>query len=358
MMGREGTITRRQFVKVSALGVTQFIALLHLQHYLFASPRDYSRLVEFIGLADVEKPLFVFKDFQEEFDEASHKANLEYFAEHPDLITKIYQDLGSDEVHWKLDNLMYRLVFVPEQRDEYASLYERYCRDVIAYILDRTKLKNPFLNILTLQEEKPKMEQRGVTAYLVHNLAKEFIASYVFYSENTKKISIELKGQIFSGTVGSYTTNISMREDGTFQFEPDTYTIWQNSAANPYTALMVPAEETLHVVVREYTNRAIREQLTRNGVNSMDEFQDVVQEWIAIEEGLVGGLVYALLPHFLDKHVKNLPPSSIDADMEFKSTLQKYRYLPKGIELVKRFGCKTALTMHANTPTRVKELLI
>jgi hypothetical protein len=358
IMGREATITRRQFLKASALGGTQFIALLHLPLCLLASPGDYSRLVEFIGLADVAKPLFVFRDFQEEFDAASHKANLEYFAEHPDLMTKIYQDLGSDEVRWKLDNLIHRLVFVPERREEYASLYESYCRDVIGYILDKTKLKNPFLDIRTLQEEKPEMPQRGVTACLVHNLAKEFVARYVFFGQDSKKISIELTGKIFSTTVGSYTTNIYLREDGKFAFEKDRYTLWQNSAANPYTALMVPAEETLHVGVREHTNRAIREQLTQNLVNSVDELQNFVQEWIAVEVALVGGLVYALLPHFLSKHLRNLPPSSIDEDMEFKSRLQEYRYLPQGIELVKRFGIETALNMHANEPARVKELLM
>ena len=358
MMGREPTITRRQFLKVSALGGTQFIALLHLPRYLLASPREYSRLVEFIGLTDVEKPLLAFQDFQEEFDQPSHKANLEYFAEHPDLITKIYQDLGSDKVRWKLDNLMYRLVFVPERRVEYASLYESYCRDVIDYVLDRTKLKNPFLNVQTLQEEKPEMPQRGVTAYLVHNLAKEFVASYVFSNPEHRTIRIELTGKIFSGIVGSYTTNIYLREDGEFEFEKDKYTIWQNSAANPYTALMVPAEETLHVALREHTNRAIKEQLTENPVKRVDELQNIVQEWIAIEEGLVGGVVYAFLPQFLRKHLKNLPSSAIDADMQFKSTLQKYRYLPKGIALVKRFGCETTLNLHANAPTKVKELLI
>ena len=357
-MGPKPTITRRQFLKVSALGGTQLIALLHLPHHLLASPRDYSRLVELIRLADVEKPLLAFQDFQEEFDEPSHKANLEYFAEHQDLITKIYQDLGSDQVRWKLDKLLYRLVFVPERRAEYASLYESYCRNLINYILDRTKLKNPLQNIQTLQEEKPEMPQSGVTAYLVHNLAKEFVASYVFFNQDHKTISIELTGRIFSGTVGSYTTNISLREDGRFEFEKDTYTIWQNSAANPYTALMVPAEETLHVAVREHTNRAIEEQLTENPVKSVDELQNIVQEGIAVEEALVGGLVHALLPQFLKKHSINLPPSSIDADMEFKSTLRKYRYLPKGIELVRRFGCETALTLHANAPTKVRELLL
>ena len=353
----KAAITRRQFLKVSTLRGTQFIALLHLPHYLLASPGDYSRLVEFIGLTDVEKPLLVFKDFQEAFDEASHKANLEYFTENPDLITRIYQDLGRDQIRWKLDNLMHRLVFVPERREEYASLYESYCRDVIGYILDITKLKNPFFNIHTLQVEKPEMPQRGVTAYLVHNLAKEFVASYVFSNQDGKKISIGLKGKIFSSTVGSYTTNIYMREDGNFEFEKDKYTIWQNSAANPYTALMVPPEETLHIVVREHTNRAIQKELAQSLVESVGELQNIVEEWIAIEEALVGGVVYALLPHFLSKQVRNLPPSSIDADMKFKSTLQKYRFLPKGIELVKRFGFETALKMHANAPTKVKELL-
>ena len=358
MTRRKAAITRRQFLKASALSGTQFIALFHLPHYLLASLRDYSRLVDFIGLTDLEKPLLVFKDFQDEFDEASHKANLEYFTDNHDLITKIYQDLGSDEVRWKLDNLMHRLVFVPERREEYASLYENYCRDMIGYILDTTKLKNPFLDIRTLLEERPKMPQCGVTAYLVHNLTKEFVASYVFFSQDGKKISIGLTGKIFSSTVGSYTTNIYIREHGEFEFEKDKCTIWQNSAANPYTALMVPAEETLHVAVREYTNRAIKEHLAQSLVESVGDLQNIVEEWIAIEEALVGGVVYALLPHFLGKQVKNLPPSTIDADMEFKSTLQKYRYLPKGIELVKRLGFETALNMHANAPTKVKELLI
>ena len=358
MMDREPTITRRQFSKIFALGGTQLIALLHLPHYLWASHRDYSRLVEFIGLADVEKPLLAFQDFQKDFDEPSHKANLEYFAEHPDLITKIYHDLGSDQVRWKLDNLRYRLVFVPERRAEYASLYENYCRDVIAYILDRTKLSNPFLNVQTLQEEKPEMPQHGVTAYLVHNLAKEFVASYVFFNQDHKTISIELTGKIFSGKVGSYTTNIYLREDGKFEFEKDNYSIWQNSAANPYTALMVPAEETVHVALREHTNRAIKEQLSENPVKSVGDLQDIVQEWIAVEEGLVGGLVHSLLPHFLRKHLKNLSSSSVKEDMEFKGTLEKYRYLSKGIELVKRIGCETAISIYANTPARLKELLI
>ena len=47
---------------------------------------DYTRLLEFIQLDDQQQPLYVFNDFEEEFDEASHRATRQYFKEHPGLI--------------------------------------------------------------------------------------------------------------------------------------------------------------------------------------------------------------------------------------------------------------------------------
>ena len=41
----------------------------------------------------------------------------------------------------------------------------------------------------------------------------------------------------------------------------NNYTIWQNSAQLTYNALIVPIEETLHIALRPYTEKAIRNEI-------------------------------------------------------------------------------------------------
>ena len=153
------------------------------------TPPNYSRLVEYIQLQDSEAPLYVFEDYGEGFDTASHKANLEYLNSHPDLIKKIRSDLEDTSLRWGLKRLRHRLVFVPERRKEFAALYEYYCEDVIRFILNKTNFKNPFYDILTLDQEKPELATNidGIIVFLVHNLAKEFQATNIFTSQKEKK---------------------------------------------------------------------------------------------------------------------------------------------------------------------------
>ena len=214
------------------------------------TPANYSRLIEFIQLQDREAPLYIFEDYEEGFDTTSHKANLEYLNSHPALIKKIRTDLEGTSLRWGLKRLRHRLLFVPEKRKEFAALYEDYCKDVIRFILNKTNFKNPFYDILTLTQEKPELETNadGVIVFLVHNLAKEFQATNIFTSQKEKKAEIKLNGKIFIGNIGSYASQVELLENGTVEFTRNTYSIWQNSAVNPYTALMTPAEETLHVL--------------------------------------------------------------------------------------------------------------
>ena len=46
---------------------------------------DYTRLLELIQLDDQQQPLYVFNDFEEEFDKASHRATRQYFKKNPGL---------------------------------------------------------------------------------------------------------------------------------------------------------------------------------------------------------------------------------------------------------------------------------
>jgi len=345
-------------LQVSSLGGSFFLGTLYLPSAVFGVVSDYSRLVEMIRLDDKEQPLYAFNAFSDEFDLESHEANVEYFDEHPDLLTRIREDLGPGELRWELDTLKHRLVFVPEKRREYAAYYEKYCSEVIGYILDRTKLDNPYRAIETLLVENPEIPETKVTAYLVHNLAKEFVATYIFSKEDDKRVKIELAGKVFSGVLGSYTSNLVMQEDGSFKAKKATYTIWQNSAKNPYTALAIPVEETLHIALRDYTDKEMKEQLSLGSLKNMRDVQRIVREWMTIEEAAVGGLVQALLPEFLNKHLKSLPHSLIAKDIEARSRFAKYRYLRRGIELAEKVGYQAYLKIYAESPRKFRSLLM
>lgn len=344
-------------------GLLAFVLLMLSAGPLNAEPlhqRSYARLIEFIQMQDKEAPLFVFDDYEVGFDSTSHKANLEYLNTHPGLIKKIRSDLDGAALRWQLKMLQHRLLFVPEKRQEYARLYESYCRDVIRFVLSKTQLPNPFVDIRTLSRERPDLASHmdGVTVFLVHNLAKEFQAINLFTSLNDKKAELKLAGKIFVGNIGSYASQISFQEDGGMEFSRSHYTIWQNSAKNPYTALMTPAEETLHVLLRPYTEKAIEEKIKLLPQKNDRSVRALVDDWVAVEEAVAGGLAYVLMTRFLDQHIPDFPFSLIEADLEEKMKREKYRHLENGIDLVKNMGHKSALGLYQSNPNMVRNLLM
>ena len=319
----------------------------------------YARLVELIKLGDMDGPFSIFSDFENSFDKDLHKANLEYFNQHPELVIKIKADLNDQSVQWRLKNISQRLLYVPETREEYAALFESYCKDVIDEILRLTKFNNPYRGIHTLGSNKLALsETAGINAYIVNNLAKEYISTYVFSNKDRNKIMIELTGKVLLNEVGSFSSYIKINENGSFELSRDSYTIWQNNAENPYTVLITPVEETLHIVLRSYTETAIKNRIQSSKVKTINEMESIVEDWIAIEEAIVGGLVYAILPSLIEKHVRNLPESLVESDIETKSDFKKYRHLRKGISIVQQLGYQLSIKMYQDDPQVFRDLLI
>ncbi|MEW6670390.1 MAG: hypothetical protein AB1427_01725 [Thermodesulfobacteriota bacterium] len=324
------------------------------------TPLNYSRLIEFIQLQDREDPLYVFEDYQEGFDTASQQANFEYLNSNPGLIKKIRTGLAGAPLRWSLQRLRHRLLFVPEKRQVFAALYENYCKDVIRFVLDRTKFANPFHDILTLDLERPRRTSpvEGVMAFLVHNLAKEFQATNIFSGREENKVELKLRGKIFIGDIGSYTSHVELLDSGKIKFSRNTYTIWQNSADNPYTALMTPAEETLHILLRPYTERAIEKQLMRLQQKTVADVKNAADEWIAMEEAVAGGLTYKLMLLFFEKFIPDFPASLIGADLDTKMKRKKYRYLRCGIDLVSHIGYNGFLYQYQSDPVAFRKSLL
>jgi hypothetical protein len=304
--------------------------------------------------------VYAFNDFAKRFDRASHKSTLDYLQERKDLIKKIRKEIGGRRLQWKLDDFEQRLLYVPETRKEYAALYEGYCQEVIGFILDATELDNPFTNIETLDHTKPEIPQEnGVAVFLVHNLAREYVGTYAFFNENhQKEVKIELRGRIFIGEIGSYSSMLEIKDDGTVNFTHNQYTIWQNSAELPYNTLIVPIEETLHIALRPQTETAIRGQLSTLEKKSYRDIEKIVEHWISIEEAIVGGLVDIFFPRVVSRYIAEFPPAEIEKSIHARLRINKYRHLQKGIEVVRKIGSKAAIGMYLRNPVKFRDLVV
>jgi hypothetical protein len=344
---------------VKLLGLTTLFSaalFLNVQQCL-ASVRDYSPLLQFVTDRNEEGVLHAFNGFRNTPDKSSHKYCLAYLKDHPELIKKIQSDLGGGEVNWSLDDIKERLLFAPERRRDFGELFQSYCMDVVRYVLEKTGLPNPYERVEMLTGDMPSMPNGQISAFIVHGLVKESVASYTFTNKGDKFVNIKLNDRTSLGEIGSYSSEINVGADGALHFVMNKYTVWQDCASNPYTVLMVPAEETLHILLRKYTNEAIKEQVMHEAAGGSPDIRKTAEGWLAVEEAVVGGLVHSLLPPFLERHVGSLSSSYVRQDLDSKLQFHKYRYLRRGISLVENRGYREVLRMYMANPAKVRDLL-
>jgi hypothetical protein len=321
---------------------------------------DYSRLLTLMPLAGDEPELYAFSDFDDSFDAESHQANVDFFNDNPQLVHRIQQDLNEKTVKWELNSLSHRLLYVPETRTEFAHLFMDYCRKVIDDILGLTEMANPYAAIRTPTADHPAAEanDEGITVFLVQDLTKEYVAKYIFSGEDKKKVAIKLTGTLESTEIGSYSSYIMWQESDTIGFLRNQHTVWQTRAHNPYTVLMVPVEETLHIGLRTNTENAIRKTIQETAPGDIAGVRKIVDDWISVEEAIVGGLVNVLLPPVLERYGTPVPAELIDADLKSKGANRKYRLLQRGIEVVREMGYKTSIELYREHPFKFREMLI
>jgi hypothetical protein len=121
---------------------------------------------------------------------------------------------------------------------------------------------------------------------------------------------------------------------------------------------MVPAEETLHITLREHTERAIRNTLVRMDPQSPKNAHKIVEDWIAVEEAVIGGIVFLLLPPILEDCRVELPESWIAKDRDVKIQYERYRYLERGIDVVDKIGYQEAIRLYSADPAAFRDLLL
>jgi hypothetical protein len=320
----------------------------------------YRNLFKSLGAFERSTDFIAYTAFEVDHDKAEHRDSLEYLNSHPELIKQIRNDLGSEDIHWQLEGLSSRLLYVPENREEVAGLFTDYCRETIEDVLERTGLINPYSSISILSDNTPvDPEVLGIKAVIVQDLAREYVARYQFSGNTKKRIEIGLSGRTSINEVGSYSSYIQYSEENKdWQFFRNQRTVWKSVSENPYTVLMTPLEETLHIALRKHTEKAILAAVKAiPKTPSLQEIKDVVEEWLAVEEAIVGGLVYSLVPEVVIRRIPDLPREWIQADLDTKAQFDKYRFLPQAIKMVQSYGLKKCIQAYEEDPVATRSLL-
>jgi hypothetical protein len=324
---------------------------------------DYSGLLAFVAMQDLQDPLVAFGAAENDFDRELNRENIAFLNSDKALLDRIQTQLKGDRLKWQLTSSFKRLLAVPENRDEYAQLFERYCRTAVDYLLGRIHMPDPYDRIVTLKGPLPKLpdtpDSRGITVYLVHNLVDEYIEEYLFSSQDdgASKIKIKLSNRVNDGKVGSVTSLVTIGADNQFEFSRVPYTVWQNSAQNPLNVLIVPIEETLHILMRPFTETAMKAELEQTRPTRLDQVQQVVDDWIAVEEAVVGGIVWQVMPEVCARFVPQQDAGRLTHALAEREQHAQYRLLRHAIQVVANLGVDQTLAVYRNSPLDFKRMV-
>jgi hypothetical protein len=254
-------------------------------------------------------------------------------------------------------------MIVPERRPAYAALFEDYCQAAVDYVLQETRLPNPYQAIATFQgpssPERSLPDEGGITAFLVHNIADVYTEEYVFSAaaDNGPRIKIKLSNRSYTGAVGSYSSYLVIRKNQQYEFIHNPYTLWRNSADDPLNVLIAPIEETLHIALRRATEDAIKRRLVTQPAATHLAIDQIVEEWLAVEETAVGGLVRKLMPEIMTRFLTKWPREDLDATLQARRAFDKYRYLDQGIRIVEKLGIESFIDLYQQDPQAFRSML-
>ena len=174
------------------------------------SQLDSSLLFAFIQKEDRQSPLVAFGQADSGIDEVLSRENRTFLGGNQALLERIRTQLASETLQWQLEEASTRRMIVPEHRPAYAALFENYCQAAVDYVLQKTRLPNPYRSIATFEDEDgwreaATGEKGGITALLVHNIADVYTEAYVFSdaADGGPKVRIKLSNRSFTGEVGS-----------------------------------------------------------------------------------------------------------------------------------------------------------
>ncbi len=219
-------------------------------------------------------------------------------------------------------------------------------------------MDNFYSAITSPNESYPQLSRSGISAFLVHRLAKDYRATCRFTAESGRSATYRVSGAIFSNHLGAVDLEIELLAPERFGLTRKRFTIWQNHTENLYTLMSIPVEETLHYQLGRATDREIAASMKHHPPKNLFAAQRLAEEWMAVEESVVGGLVNHVLDRYCTQHHMMMPAAVPKEARSAVPALHQYRYRDRGVRLVETLGFKAAMAMYLQSPSIFKDQLL
>ena len=351
-------LTRRRLMTLGALGLAGWV-LSPIRTAAAVLQNTLERVAQIPQMASREGPLMVFRDFSDDPDVEVERHIRLQVSQQKALLNQLRNKIGiKKQVRLSVEDIQVRLMFVPQLQQTHATAYHRYCLDVIDHLFGMNPMGPIYETITSPAESYPPVSKTGLSAFLVHRLAKEYRAVCRFTADSCRSAAYRVTGAIFSNHLGAVDLEIEWLAPGKCGLTRKPFTIWQNDTENLYTLMSVPVEETLHYCVGQATDREISRSMENRPPESLSAAQRLAEEWMAVEESVVGGLVNRVLLDYCTRHHMSMPFSDAGDPRPMVPSLRQYRYRERGIELAEDLGFKELMAMYMDSPSDFKAELL
>ncbi|BBO77113.1 hypothetical protein DSCW_45300 [Desulfosarcina widdelii] len=357
-IGQQYGLTRRQLMTMGIVGLTAW-TVEPLSYAFAGTGDDLEQITRIAGLPSRKGPLLVFRDYTTDPDvEIEQHIRRQLFGR-KDLLSRIKKKVGfKKQLRLNIEEIQVRLQFIPQSQDGLGTAYQRYCLDITDSIFGMNGMDNIYSAITSPEKSYPAISQDGISAFLVHRLAKDFRATCRFTAESGNSIKTIISGAIYSNHLGAVDLEIEMVAPGQFELARKPFTIWQNDTDNLYTLMAIPAEETLHYLLGRATDREISTHFQNRPPESLAAARNIAEEWMALEESVVGGLVDRVLRRYCENRRLKWSDLFANNPQAMVPELRQYRYRKRGLQLVADLGFQHAMDLYLDSPSRFRERLL
>ncbi|WP_319522425.1 hypothetical protein [uncultured Desulfosarcina sp.] len=356
--GQHRGLTRRKLMVMGIMGLTTW-AVGPFSRAFAGTDDDFAQIAQIASLPSRKGPLLVFRDYMTDPDVEIERHIRQQLIGRKDLLARIKKKVAFEKrIRLNIEEIQVCLRFIPQSRNGFGMAYQSYCLDITDLIFSMNGMDNFYCAITSPDKNYPPISQDGISAFLVHRLAKDFRATVAFTAESGNSIKYRVSGAIYSNHLGAVDLEIEAVAPGQFELARKPFTIWQNDTDNLYTLMAIPAEETLHYLLGRATDREILSHFQNRPPESLAAARNIAEEWMALEESAVGGLVDRVLRRYCGKHQSkgsDLFGTNLQAPVP---ELNQYRYRKQGLQLVADLGFQHAMDLYMDSPSRFRERLL
>ena len=102
----------------------------------------------------------------------------------------------------------------------------------------------------------------------------------------------------------------------------------------------------------------MQEELTHLKPEKLHEVNGVIDRWMAVEEAIVGGLVWKIMPELLAHVTHGISKMPMDQTLAERHQHEQYRFLERGIDLVGQLGVDEAISLYQSSAVEFRSRLM